>query len=308
MTRPTLTILAGMLIAAIGCVRQTLIDRRTYRPRTGEDLLPERIGDDIVRTKLIDAPTRPKVEELINGESGLYYAYDLVKLTRGLYGKSREKNKIIVDVYTMPSVNDAFGVYTIWRQGAPEPEDAFEIHPGIQAIGNESGVNFRMGKYFVRVFSKSDPDGVDQAAGHIAALEHVEGGGEFVQPEPDLPHLSLLPKEGRVDNSIVYVKRNFRGFAQLRHAVAAEYKSATSDGFEFFICRYESPHAAADAIESLNKSITGLGVKTSFSGGELAYNDEFNGDVTMILAGRHVVAATGGRSALAERIAAEIGR
>ncbi len=298
-------ILAGMALLSAGCARQSENAGTSAGPQKAEDFLPAEIDGKFTRAELIDAPTRQKVEDLINGESGLYYAYDLVKLTRGVYSAPKDDKKIIIDIYTMPTVNDAFGAYTNWRQGVDKAGDVFELTGEIQAARNE-GVNFRTGRYFIRVFSKSGAAGVEETAEAIAKMQFDDG--KFKQPEPDLPHMQQLPQAGRTENSIIYVKQNFRGFKQLQRAVAAEYKIEKGDEFECFICAYKTPEKAADAMKAFGKSVEALGIKPNISGDTLTYADEFSGKMTMIRAGRFIAAATGGQGQLASDMAEKLSR
>jgi len=240
------------------------------------------------------AKTNEQIEQIIDGEANQYYEYDLLRLTRGIYaGPTGEK--AIVDVYKFPSAADAFGAYSQWRDGAPKV-----LPIGAEGFETDEGVNCYNGRFFFRVKAAEPSPAGMSVAKDLAA----EAAGQVKAGPVALPHLKFLPRRGRLANSVVYVKRNFAGREFLTNAVTARYEAGKVE-FRCFICAYED---AAGAAEALGKLKDACQADESVRQGRrtLAYRDEFDGEVTVVLAGRFIVAATAGRARFTHDVAARL--
>ena len=240
------------------------------------------------------AKTHEQIEQLIDGEANQYYEYDLISLTRGLYtGPAGEKTT--VDVYEFPSATDAFGAYSQWRDGA-----AVVLPIGAEGFETDEGVNCYNGRFFFRV-KVAEPSLAGMSALRSMA---AEAAGQVKPGLVNLPHLKFLPQRGRLANSIVYVKRNFAGREFLTNVATARYRAGEVE-FRCFICAYENPAGAAEALGKL-KDARQAGESVRHGRMTLTYRDEFDGQVSVVLVGRFIVAATAGRALLAHVIAARL--
>jgi hypothetical protein len=242
------------------------------------------------------AATTDQIEEIIDGEAHQYYAYGLVCLTRGIYS-SPGGAKITLDIYRMPSAADAFGAYSLWREGK-------DVQP-IGAEGYQEGgeIDFYKGRRFVRVkVEEGEGEGLNSLARALADQTTALLPSETVV----IPHLSLLPQSGMEANSVRYVKKDFRAQDFLSNAVAAKYRSGKAT-YECFICAYDNPADAGAALRKLTAATASSGSNpSSVACPELDYQDEFEGRITVIQAGRYLVGATAGRGQVARDIAWQI--
>jgi hypothetical protein len=247
------------------------------------------------------ARSHEDIEEIIDGEAHQYYAYDLVSLTHAVYrGPSDEQ--AVVDVYRMPSAADAFGVCSLWREGAAAVESI-----GDEGTQSDGEVRFYKGRLFVRILV--DESAAD--AGTIARNLAEQVAGAAPSQPVSLPHLGCLPAADRLPNTLIYVKRNFRSQEFLNNAVAAKYQSAGKRPYQLFICAYPSADQAAEALERLIEAApqprtTGTGAAGSGLGRWVTYADEFDGEVTVFQAGARLVGATAGQSQKAQTVAEKL--
>jgi len=297
--------LAGALLAGCGgaapgtCQGAPATERGTLE---GSAVLPKAPAGWL-GPQITIARSHEDIEQIIDGEANQYYAYDLVSLTHAIYHGPPDR-QAVVDVYRMPSTADAFGVYSLWREGATA------VAPiGDEGVQSDGEVRFYKGSLFIRVLV--DESAAD--AGRIAR-DLAEQVARLAPPQPlSLPHLGRLPAADRLPNTLVYIKRNFRSQEFLTNAVAAKYRRGDGRPYQLFICAYPSAEEAAKAFSRLVEAAphpksTGA---TQAAGGVakwVTYADEFDGEVTVFQAGSDLVGATAGQKQEAWAIAEKLGQ
>ncbi len=190
--------------------------------------------------------------DYIDGAAELYLAYGFQGLTVRKFEKSGQ-SPITVELYEMPSSEDAYGLFSFERQD----EDA-----GI-GQGSEFGgglLRFWKGNYFVSVYA--DGGGAETESAILtmgrATAELIQGTGQ----EPEL--VGLIPGKdlGLVDRSVRYLKshvllnqrffiahENILHLSRSTEVVLAQY-TQEKQKTHFLLIRYPNESEARDAYMS----------------------------------------------------------
>jgi len=214
-------------------------------------LLPK--SGDIGEWKLAAAPERYVKDSLygyIDGGAELYLPYGFENVEVGHFTRTpgNPAREIAVEIYRMATPLDAFGIFSVQREGDEKSSGALPrpnwILPGQTAFVKDS--------YFVTV------QGVPADNESVQAMALVVAGR--IDPSGDIfagPPLSTLPAEERRNGSERYIKGEpaarsetqffslpFWGFAEETTAVSAHYGA---DGIKLLIVDIPAPPATLEA-------------------------------------------------------------
>lgn len=150
----------------------------------------------------------------INGEAELYIPYGFKTLESALCVKKEgTKNKIVLDIYTMGSLLDAFGIYSRYRE-----RDSEIVRAGVEGFITDSQLMFYKGRYFIRL-SSSKPD--NNMAEHL--IKMARGVENLIQGNTKPPEeLNLLDVEGVLKRTEVYIPGGVLGYRFLKRGITAE--------------------------------------------------------------------------------------
>jgi hypothetical protein len=214
-------------------------------------LLPK--DGDVGEWKLAAAPERYVKDSLfgyIDGGAELYLPYGFENVEVGHFTRTpgNPAREIAIEIYRMASPLDAFGIFSVQREG-DEKESAALPRPNWILPGQAA---FIKGSYFVTV------QGVPADNERVEAMARLVSNR--IDPNGDVfavPPLNILPAQDRRSGSERYIKGEpaaraetqlfslpYWGFAEETTAVSAHYGA---DGIKLLIVDIPSPPASLDA-------------------------------------------------------------
>lgn len=256
-------------------------------PQKPADILPAS-NKDLTRLPMTETPEIDQVRDLAG-------SYDLVAVGAARYARPGSSSvAFTVQAYQMPAAEDALGLFTMLRCGS----DGQEAKVGEDSFMTKDAVTFWKGRYVVRVreLATGDPkvrkdlmDMAKQVAGKIR--------GE----KADIRHLDWLPKDGRKDDSLRYVKHNIMDVDLLEKAAVADYLAGDVE-YQAFICSFKTPIEAAMALDKLHKRMEDAKYSPTPMP-SLQFRHATQGNIMLVQADRYIVGTTAGQAATAAAIA-----
>ncbi len=155
----------------------------------------------------------------INGEAELYMPYGFQKVATALYAKpGNTDGGIVVNIFRMGSLFDAFGIYANYRTPTAD-----QVKAGAEGFGDESQVMFYKDRYFVQVMSSGSIDAKPALFADCAsvAAKRLPAG----QGKP--PELRLLQVPGLVPRSEKYYPEGLLGYGFFGRGLTAEVEHGT---------------------------------------------------------------------------------
>ncbi|MDR2495566.1 MAG: hypothetical protein LBD21_00335 [Tannerellaceae bacterium] len=210
----------------------------------------------------------------INGAAPLFLAYNFREMTAVDYRKGDDY--ITVQAYRHAAPEDAFGMYASERS----PEIPFIDGTGGEAQGDAENFFFFAGSIYVKMAAHCDTD-ASEAMKRIA-----QGLASGIDPRPSYPPmLSLLPTEGRIAHSEVFISSSFIGHDFLKSVYAASYQSGGST-YQLFIIDGKTAEGALGIL----KQYLAFTKQTDSPGeGAITIRDRYNGDIPAFLKGSCIV-------------------
>lgn len=181
--------------------------------------------------------------EKIDGRAELYISYDVVELVCTSYKRAQGKDEgmfIDVFIYDMGSPQNAFGIYSYERAGVGK-----RLKLGDDGYEAGGSIYFWKGRYYVQVIAAFEDEAMKQLCLSLAKIVERQLKGE----RGKLWGLELLPKEGLVNGSVVYIKRKAFGYDFLEDVYTAQYRYGGKN-IKAFISKCKS---ASDAKSKLAK-------------------------------------------------------
>ena len=210
----------------------------------------------------------------INGAAPLFLAYNFREMTAIDYRKGDDY--ITLQAYRHGTPEDAFGMYASERS----PDIPFIASIGGEAQGDSENLFFFAGSIYVKMAAHCDSD----ASGVMMAI--ARGLAEKIAPKPSYPEmLSLLPTEGRIEHSEVYINSSYIGHEFLKYVYAASYESS-GNTYQVFIIDGKSPEGA---LAVLKQYFAFTKQADEPKEGPVTIRDKYNGDVTAFLKGSRIV-------------------
>lgn len=215
-------------------------------------VLPQRFGDGWALTAPPSRFDESNLFDHINGEAELFYPYGFQLLTAGAYGHAEyAETSLLVDVYEMGSLLDAFGIYSNFR----DPSADF-VDIGAEAFEGYGQLMFYQDRYFVQITAMRLPETASDApvlcAGAIA--ERLPGGAA----EPT--ELGLLAGMSIEPHSTQYIGESLLGYAFFRSGLVAE-AVLDDKAVRPFVVIERSAEAAANALNRYGEYLRAEGQK-----------------------------------------------
>jgi hypothetical protein len=209
--------------------------------------------------------TKETLYTYINGEAELYLPYGFSTLISALYAKRGDPGAaLVVDIFQMGSMIDAFGIYSYYRD-----TDTEKIKVGSDGFIDESQLMFYKDRYFVRLSASGDNP---EREVFISCAEAIakKSPGNAVPPD----ELALLKVPGIVPGSERYTARSVLGYAFFKKGLTAD-GALSGRPIKAFVILDKS---VKDATETFNKYFTYLKEK----GGKPQLNKGTKGAVTLV--------------------------
>jgi hypothetical protein len=209
--------------------------------------------------------TKETLYTYIDGEAELYMPYGFSTLVSVLYTKQGDSGAaLVVDIFQMGSIIDAFGIYSYYRN-----PDAEKISIGGGGFIDESQLMFYKDRYFVRLSASGDnPEGDVFISCAQAVANKIPGKSA----PPD--ELALLKVPGIVSGTEKYTAQSVLGYAFFKKGLTAD-GALSGQPIKAFIILDKS---VKDATETFNKYFSYLKEK----GGKPQLNKGTKGAVTLV--------------------------
>ena len=201
----------------------------------------------------------------INGEAELYMPYGFSTLVSALYTKQGDSiAALVVDIFQMGSIIDAFGIYSYYRN-----PDVEKINIGAGGFIDESQLMFYKDRYFVRLSASGDNP---ERNVFISCAETVAKKIPGTSTLPD--ELALLKVPGIVHGTEKYTAQSVLGYAFFKKGLTAE-GTLSGRPIKAFVILDKS---VKEATETFNKYFAYLKEK----GSKPQLNKNANGVVTLV--------------------------
>ena len=230
--------------------------------------------------------TQETLFDHINGEAELYHPFGFDTLATARYVKKDSAGQeIVLDVYRMGSLLDAFGIWSNYRK-AETPVCTV----GAECALSASQMLFYQDRYFVKVQATGSavpPPDVFLACGRALSQKLPQGKGRPGE-------LELLRVRGVVPKTERYIPQSVLGYPFFRRGLTAEANLAGQRA-QVFVVIEDSAAAARKAFDqylaSLKESgrdtrLTGSGDRVSLDGSDPLY-----GKAVVEQSGRYLVGA-----------------
>ena len=222
----------------------------------------------------------------INGEAELYFPYGFDTLATARYvRKDAPGSEIVVDVYRMGSLLDAFGIWSNYRKA-----DAPKCDLGGECTTSSSQVLFYQDRYFVRIQATGTPPPAREAflaCGRALSRNLPSGKGRPGE-------LEFVHVRGVTAGTERYIPQSLLGYPFFRRGLTAEANSG-GERTQVFVVLNDSAATARKTFDqylaSLKESgrdarLTGTGERVSLDGSDPLY-----GKVIVEQSGRYLIGA-----------------
>lgn len=220
----------------------------------------------------------------INGEAELYFPYGFDTLATARYvRKDAPGSEIVVDVYRMGSLLDAFGIWSNYRKA-----DAPKCDLGGECTTSSTQLLFYQDRYFVRLQATGTPPPAREAFFACGrALSRNLPAGKGRPGELELVHV-----RGVTAGTERYIPQSLLGYPFFRRGLTAE-AIPGGERSQVFVVLDESASAARKTFDqylaSLKESgrdarLTGTGERVSLDGSDPLY-----GKVIVEQSGRYLI-------------------
>jgi hypothetical protein len=194
----------------------------------------------------------------INGEAELYFPYGFDMLATATYlNKKNPDVWVVVDVYRMGSLLDAFGIYSNYRKA-----DAADAVIGAEGFASSSQLMFYQDRYFVRI-QVTGATSLEQdllvACGRTVSRNLPPHAGRPGELE------ILVGMPGMVTKSERYLGQSLLGYAFFRRGMIAD-AMLGGERVQVFVVFENSPDAARKAFDDYRSYLKAEGQEMNVTG------------------------------------------
>jgi hypothetical protein len=255
---------------------------------TVESLLPESCVTGWIKEGKISTYASDDLYKYIDGEAELYLPYGFERAATVMYAKPDGRgNGVVVNIFEMGSLLDAFGIYGNYRAAGTEP-----VKLGAEGFVEETQVMFYQGRYFVQIMTSGNAAEEPSLFLACAATvsKNMPGGAEKPR-ELDLLNVSgLLPSTER------YYAGGLLGYGFFGRGLTGEVMLKNSRA-KAFVLFGDSDTAIKQAVEAYVKQLKGskaaVEVSQEKGGLRLGTTDPLYKGVLLRQSGRYAVGVAG---------------
>jgi hypothetical protein len=222
--------------------------------------------------------------EYINGAADLYHDYDFIKVvTETLLIKQHEES-IIVDIYDMGKLDNAFGIFSRHRLPGAEYLDI-----GAECQYSEPTLDMYKGKYFIQLAGSRPFPGLKKEL--VAVARAIDRQINLAATKPGM--FELLPSKGRIPHSEQYIAKDALGFGFLKKVWSADYELEGKPVSLMLICR-ETKEDAQSIFGKLRKATKDAQDKTDTPADECFAGSDWPDKVVIACRkGKYIIYASG---------------
>ncbi len=180
--------------------------------------------------------------EYINGSADLYLAYGFKKLVTVNY-MTDEDFSVLVDVYDMGNLLNAFGVFSNYRSPGNEYTDI-----GTEATISDYHIRFFQGQYIIDLNASDATDVVRKFMREVA----MEIAARINTPKEKPEILKLLPKENISDKTVKYISEGLLGHQFFPKGLEAQCQIDSAQ-VKAFIVMCDSKTDAGNALTAFSE-------------------------------------------------------
>ncbi len=222
-----------------------------------EAFLPATCGPQLTMAEKPSIYGRENLYKHIDGEAELYMPYGFERAATVFYARTNAKDSgLVVNLFAMGSLLDAFGIYANYRTPAVE-----RANVGAGGFVEESQLMFYQDRYFVQIMSsggtESDRSVIEACASSISHNLPVRTGNP--------PELEFLHVRELVPSTEKYYPEGLLGYGFLGRGLTAELSlpSARAKGI---ILLADSKDGIERAFEAYARHLRESGVTAEVSG------------------------------------------
>jgi len=243
--------------------------------------------------------TRKSLFKHINGQAELFFKYGFQKSVFAIYqNKKNPKDQIEVDIYDMGKVDQAFGVFSRFRN---------EDRPGgfgMDSYLDDHSALFYKGRYFAMLYAaESNADFLRRFSKLISS--------KISDPSPPPKEISYFPKNGLKPGSIQYFAEGLLGHKFLGRGFQGTYMEKVGikdkiedrdkgdvEGKEFkaFLAIFKDSQGATNSLKVYKDDLIKKGKVSSVHQSEtgvLKGEDPYHGKVIVLQKGFYLLGAVG---------------
>jgi hypothetical protein len=254
--------------------------------------LPEACSPGWLRAGETKIYTPQNLYEYIDGEAELYMPYGFARLVTGFYGRKGPEGGpgLVVNLFTMGSPLDAFGIYANYRGQSADP-----VNIGAEGFVEESQLMYYQDRYFIQIAVSGSP--VPNRFTFLSCAASIAKTLPSGQGTPQEPGFLGIP--GLVRGSERYYPEGLLGHGSLGKGFTAEIRA---DGLilKAIIVVAESDGTLERALTAYNDYLTKSGATPRLARNKvgllLRAVDPLYKDVILQQVGRYAVGVAGHRN------------
>ncbi len=232
--------------------------------------------------------TPENLYKYINGEAELYMPYGFQRAATALYARPGSTDGgIVINIFRMGSLLDAFGIYANYRSPSAD-----RVKAGTEGFGDESQVMFYQDRYFVQVMTSGSVDAKPELFTGCASRVAKNLPADRGKP----PELHLVQVTGLVPRSEKYYPEGLLGYGFFGRGLTAEVEHG-SRRVKAVVALAGSSQAAKKIIDDYVKHLKGAkaapDVARTATGMRLSGVDPLYKAVFFEQSGPYVVGVTG---------------
>jgi len=251
---------------------------------TVASLLPESCAPGWIKEGKISTYASDDLYKYIDGEAELYLPYGFERAVTVMYAKPNDRgNGVVVNIFKMGSLLDAFGIYGNYRAAGAD-----RVKLGAEGFIDESQLMFYQGMYFVQIMTSGNADGEPSLFLSCAATvsKNMPGGAD--KPR----ELDLLDVPALVPSTEKYYAGGLLGYGFFGRGLTGEVMVKNSR-VKAFVVLGDSDAATKQAVEAYVRQLKGskaaVEVSQEKGGLRLVATDPLYKGVLMQQSGRYAV-------------------
>ncbi len=284
-TAETLWRRAAILCGAILFVGTIAVSASSPADKPADALLPApNCSNGWIMEGKVASYTRDNLYDYIDGEAELYLAYGFEFLVTTAYSKKGDqKDTIVINIFRMGSLLDAFGIYAYYRR-----PDAEMVPIGGDGFVTESHLMFYQDRYFIQL-SASGTSSLDRAVLNECADSVARNLPQQLVPPKELELIRIPALAPRTER---YIAHSILGYAFFRRGVIGD-AAGNAARARIFVVLEDSPETAGRALKQYVGYLKDSGVEPRWDHETLMAADPLYKSMVLQQSGRYILGVVG---------------
>lgn len=185
--------------------------------------LPRKNGD-YQRRGHIRSYSKDNLYEYVNGHAEFFISFGFVRLAVADYSSAefdRNNPDFVVDVYDMGKSENAFGILM-----EESGENSSPVDVGFRGFLTAKTLNFIKGQYYIKITTFKENISIVEFAKKMEPL--------FGDTKNNISQFEKFPENGKIPNSVKFVKENYHGLSFASHVYEQGY-NVNGEKFKAFL-------------------------------------------------------------------------